>query len=108
RVAGDPSAAADVLEEVFAAICDGAVSFLGAGDAAAWLLRLTRDRSLGRQAQNARSPVGELTLSPRALVEAAFFGGVTGEEAARRLQTSEETIRANLKEGMVALRNELR
>ena len=108
RVAGDSSAASQVLEEVFAAICDGAVHFAGESDAGAWLLRLTRDRALGRQTQNVRSPVGELTLSPRSLAEAAFFDGISVQEAARRLRTTEETIRTKLKEGMVALRTELR
>lgn len=108
RIAGDPASASAILEEVFSAICDGAVSLPAGGDAAAWILRLTRDRALARQTQNARWPVGELTLSPRSLVEAAFFGGVTVQEAARRLETTEETIRMKLKEGMVALRSELR
>jgi RNA polymerase sigma-70 factor (ECF subfamily) len=108
RIAGNPAAASAMVEEVFAAICDGAASFAGEGDAAAWLLRLTRDQALARQTQNVRSPVGVLTLSPRSLVEAAFFDGITVQEAARRLETTEETIRMKLKEGMVALRAELR
>ena len=107
RVTGDAAAAGEVLEDVFGAVCAGHLG-VPAGDATAWLLRITRDRAAARQTQNARSPVVELTLSPRALVEAAFFGGVTVEEAARRLDTTEETIRMKLKEGMVALRRELR
>lgn len=107
RMAGSPAAAAEVLQEVFADICDGAVS-APAGDVAGTLLRRTRDRAAARQTQNAPSPVVELTLSPRSLVEAAFWGGISVEEAARRLGTTEETIRIKLKEGMVALRAELR
>jgi RNA polymerase sigma-70 factor (ECF subfamily) len=113
RITGKPAAAAAVLEEVFASLCDGQPPFPGTGDAAGWLLRLTRDRAMRRerasgQTQNARSTVVEVSLTPRALVEAVFFDGITAQEAARRLQTTEETIRTKLKEGMAELRAQLR
>lgn len=112
RVAGDAAAAAEVLAELFAAIVDGAVPLPEHPDATAWLLRLTRDRAAARQTQNARSSVDALTggpeLTPRALVEAVYFGSVTVEEAARQLGTDEETIRARLREGMAAIRAQFR
>lgn len=112
RVTGDATAAAAVLAELFAAIVDGALPHPATPDASAWLLRLTRDRAAARQTQNGRSSVDALTggpeVPPRALVEAVYFGNVTVEEAARRLGTTEETIRTKLKEGMAAIRAELR
>jgi DNA-directed RNA polymerase specialized sigma24 family protein len=108
RVTGDAARAANVLEEVFASLCDGPVLFDGTGDASGWLLRLTRDRALSGQTQNAATPVDGMTLTPRALVEAAFFDGISVQEAAKRLQTTEETVRTKLKEGMAELRAQLR
>ena len=112
RVTADPASASEVLVDLFAAIVDGAVSLPAGADAALWLLRLTRDRAAARQTQNARSSVDALTnateLTPRALVEAAFFSGLTVEEAATRLGASEETIRTKLREGMAGIRAQLR
>jgi RNA polymerase sigma-70 factor (ECF subfamily) len=113
RIAGEAEEAAAVLEQVFGSLCDGTASFEGQGSVAAWLIRLTRDRALGRiaarQAQSVRwSVYPDGALTPRALVEAAFFGGLSVKEVAERLQATEETVRMKLKEGMVELRAQLR
>jgi len=108
RIAGE-AAAGGVLQEVFASICDGGASFDGIGTPVAWLIRLTRDRALAGQTQNPLTAVDSGgALTPRALVEAAFYGGMTAKRVAERLGTPEETIRARLREGMAELRAQLR
>lgn len=112
RVTGDDAVAADVLEDVFLSICNGGVVLDGSRSAEAWLIRLARDRALARettrQTQTALPSVDTVGApSPRALVEAAFYGNLTVSALAERYVIPEETVRALLRDGMVALRKQL-
>jgi RNA polymerase sigma-70 factor (ECF subfamily) len=108
RILGDSAAAAAVIETTFASICAGDLRHdEGAGTPASWLIRQARDHSLARQAQTGLSSVdlGE-SPTPRLLVEAAFYGGMSVAALAERSGMPEDQVRAMLREGMTELRKQ--
>ena len=108
RVTGDRELAAEVVEELFVGIRDGSlVHDRSRGSVEAWLIRTARDMALEhREGQTAATAVKSVEASPRALVEAAFFGGLTVPELARAFSLSEEEVRQRLRGGMAELRTQ--
>lgn len=104
RVTGDRDIAAEVVEELFVGIRNGTLVH-DRGSVDAWLIRTTRDIALEhRNDQSASAAVQSTEATPRALVEAAFFGGLTVPELARAFSLSEEEVRQRLRHGMAELR----
>lgn len=101
RITGSPDAASSVLEETFAALANGAAPD-GAGEA--WLIRLTRDIALARQTQTPATSVEGMTVTPRLLLEEAFYRGATFAELAARYGLPETEIRKMIADGIRALK----
>lgn len=108
RITGDREIAAEVVEELFVAIRNGSlVHDRSRGSIEAWLIRTARDIALEhREGQTAAAAVQSMEATPRALVEAAFFGGLTVPELARAFSLSEEEVRQRLRNGMAELRTQ--
>lgn len=99
RITGDAARAADVLEDVFVAAAAGEVTERE-------LLRATRDRALARHARTAPAPVlSGGTPTPRQLVEAVFYGGMSVGAVARAYGMDDATTRQQLRAGMAELRS---
>jgi DNA-directed RNA polymerase specialized sigma24 family protein len=108
RILGDGEAACSTVADVFVAVSDGTVRQPSTSTAEAWLVRLTRDFALARQARFPISPVHEMgDVSPRQLVEEAFFGGHSIPELASAYSLTEEEVRTRLRDGMTTLRTQL-
>lgn len=110
RITGDREIAAEVVEELFVGIRNGTL-VPGRGSTEAWLIRTARDMALDhreahREGQSAAAAVQSVEATPRALVEAAFFGGLTVPELARTFSLSEEEVRQRLRHGMAELRTQ--
>ncbi|HEY2323656.1 MAG TPA: sigma factor, partial [Thermoanaerobaculia bacterium] len=104
RVTGDRELAAEVVEELFVGIRNGTLIH-DRGSVDAWLIRTARDIALEhRESQTAATTVQAMEATPRALVEGAFFGGLTVPELARAFSLSEEEVRHRLRSGMAELR----
>ena len=108
RITGDRDIAAEVVEELFVGIRNGRFVH-DRGSIEAWLIRTARDLALDhreshREGQTAAAAVQTMEATPRALVEAAFFGGLTVPELARTFSLSEEETRQRLRTGMAELR----
>jgi DNA-directed RNA polymerase specialized sigma24 family protein len=109
RVTGSRDSAADVVEQLFVGLRNGTlVPDPKASSIQAWLIRTARDWSLARrpQDQSAAASVGSSEGAPRALVEAAFFGGLSVPELARAFSLSEDEVRRRLRDGMAVLRTQ--
>lgn len=108
RILGDNrEAAASTLEDVFVALASGQAGDSANADPLPWLVRAIRDRALARQAQNAVSSVienGDIDVTPRILVEEAFYQGMDVRELARRHSLTEEQVRERIRHGMAELR----
>ena len=110
RITGDRDIAAEVVEELFVGIRNGRF-VQDRGSVEAWLVRTTRDLALDhreghREGQTAPAAVQSTEATPRALVEAAFFGGLTVPELARTFSLTEEETRQRLRVGMAELRTQ--
>ena len=106
RITGDRDLAAEVVEEVFVGIGNGTLVH-DRGSVEAWLIRVTRDIALEhREGQTASAAVHSTEATPRALVEAAFFGGLTVPELARTFSLTEQEVRHRLRNGMAELRSQ--
>jgi DNA-directed RNA polymerase specialized sigma24 family protein len=106
RITGDREVAAEVVEEVFVGIGNGTLVH-GRGSVDAWLTRVARDIALEhREGQSATAAVHSTEATPRALVEAAFFGGLTVPELARTYSLTDEEVRQRLRSGMGELRTQ--
>ena len=108
RVTGDRDIAAEVVEELFVGIGNGTlVHDRSRGSVEAWLIRTARDIALEhRESQTAARTVQSMEATPRAVVEGAFFGGLTVPELARTFSLSEEEVRQRLRGGMAELRTQ--
>jgi DNA-directed RNA polymerase specialized sigma24 family protein len=106
RITGDRDVAAEVVEELFIGIRNGRFVH-DRGSIEAWLIRTARDLALDhRESQTAAAAVQTMEATPRALVEAAFFGGLTVPELARTFSLTEEETRQRLRSGMAELRTQ--
>jgi RNA polymerase sigma-70 factor, ECF subfamily len=125
--------AEDVVQEVFVTVWRRAASFRSdRGDPAGWLYTITRNklvdhwRKLGDAAELdeldersfAEGGAGDLRLamrqalsqvSPeqRRAIEMAYFGGLTYEETAKRLQLPIGTLKSRIRSGLKTLRTVL-
>ena len=112
RVTGDRDIAAEVVEELFVGIRNGTLAHdRSRGSVEAWLIRTARDIALDhregrREGQTDAAAVHSTEATPRALVEAAFFGGLTVPELARSFSLTEEEVRQRLRHGMAELRTQ--
>ena len=106
RITGDREIAAEVVEELFVGIGNGTLVH-DRGSVEAWLIRTARNIALEhREGQSAVAAVQSTEATPRVLVEAAFFGGLTVPELARTFSLSEEEVRQRLRSGMAELRTQ--
>ncbi len=101
RITGDESAAAAVLEDVFTS--EPVPAELSE------LVRITREKSLGRYDRSVSSSVEPSGMKPvpRQLVDDAFYGGMSVADLARVYAMPEETVRTMLTAGMAELRLEV-
>jgi len=112
RITGDRDVAAEVVEELFVGLRVGSLVYDPArGSLEAWLIRMARDialdhREVQRENQTAAAAVQSREATPRALVEAAFFGGLSVAELARAFSLTEEEVRNRLRDGMAVLRTQ--
>ena len=108
RITGDRDAAADITEDLFVRIGNGSLAHDPRhGSFDAWLVRTARDASLARrEAQSPVSSVHQSEASPRSLVEAAFFGGMSATELAKIHSLGEDDVRRRLCNGMAELRTQ--
>lgn len=101
RIVGDRDLAASVLEDVFVDVANGAA------DDFASLVRATRDLARARQVRPASPSVEPAKPpKPRALVEQAFYDGMTVSNLAKAYSLSEELVRTMLLDGMAELRRQ--
>jgi DNA-directed RNA polymerase specialized sigma24 family protein len=108
RILADGEAACSTVADVFVAVSDGTVRQPPGSTAETWLVRLTRDFALARQARFPISPVDQMrNVTPRRLVEEAFFGGRSISELAGAYSLAEEEVRSMLRDGMTTLRTQL-
>ena len=108
RITGDRDVAAEVVEELFVGLRNGSLEHdPSRGSLEAWLIRAARDIALDhREGQTASAAVDSTEATPRALVEAAFFGGLAVAELARTFSLTEEEVRQRLRSGMAELRTQ--
>lgn len=133
RMLGEGSGAEDVTQAVFLKVWNAPALYRG-GNFAAWIVRVTRNRTLdvlrSRAARNESElpeslpedePIEEsafaridaervrkalATLPPeqREPIEMGFFGGITHEEIARRSGTPLGTVKTRIRSGLQKLR----
>ncbi|MEA2238934.1 MAG: Sigma-70 region 2 [Thermoanaerobaculia bacterium] len=101
RITGDRDFAADALAETFVAL--GKSNEVR--DPETYLIRATRDHALSRQTQKPSAAVVPQEVTPRQLVEEAWYG-MTVSDLATTHKTSEATIRTMLCDGMAQLRSQ--
>jgi DNA-directed RNA polymerase specialized sigma24 family protein len=100
RITGDRDAAADALESAFVSLSKHG----DVGDPVAYLIHATRDSALARQTRPASATVVVPEPSPRSMVEAAWYDGMTVSDLATRYGISEAKARGMLCDGMAELR----
>jgi len=136
RMLGDALAAEDVTQAVFLKIWTAPELFHG-GNFAAWIVRLTRNRSLdvlrvrkshgeaelpetlpeeeavedtafaNIDADNVRKALATLPPEQREPIELGFFGGITHDEIARRSGIPLGTVKTRIRMGLKKLRSAL-
>ncbi|HKI03916.1 MAG TPA: RNA polymerase sigma factor [Thermoanaerobaculia bacterium] len=124
----------DVMQEVFVAVWRRAASFRpDRGDPAGWLYTITRNklvdhwRRLGETAElnemddrrlasaehlgdsgdlrlSVRQALSQVAPEQRRAIEMAYFGGLTYEETAKRLQLPVGTLKSRIRSGLKTLR----
>jgi RNA polymerase sigma-70 factor, ECF subfamily len=136
RMLADRAAAEDLTQIVFLKVWNAPGLFRG-GNLAAWLVRVTRNRALDVlrsrsarpeselpealpedetledvafariDAQRVRAALAGLPPEQREPIELGFFGGITHEEIARRVDAPLGTIKTRIRSGLRKLRNAL-
>jgi DNA-directed RNA polymerase specialized sigma24 family protein len=102
RITSDRDAAADALEAAFVALSrTGDIR-----DPASYLVRATRDCALARQTRPASAAVVPKAATPRAMVEDAWYGGLSVNDLAANYGIPETKAREMLCEGMAQLRTQ--
>jgi RNA polymerase sigma-70 factor (ECF subfamily) len=132
QIGRNREAAEDVVQEVFVVVWRRAASYRpDRGDTPGWLYTITRNKLVDhwrrtgdalelaeideRRLAEAEEP-GELRLSvrqalsrvapeQRRAIEMAYFGGLTYEETARRLELPLGTLKSRIRTGLKALRS---
>lgn len=137
RILRDRAEAEEVLQEVFLAVWTRAATYDAAlGVPAAWLVRIARNRAIDRLRKRgtrekaaaedvaaADSPEADalklerrylirraldtLPRQQRALIEHAFFGGLTHSELAERFDLPLGTVKTRIRAGLSALRQQV-
>jgi RNA polymerase sigma-70 factor (ECF subfamily) len=132
QISRNSDAVEDVVQEVFVAVWRRAASYRPErGDIAGWLYTITRNKLVDhwRRAGDAQDlaelderrlaalePPGDLHLSvrqalnrvapdQRRAIEMAYFGGLTYEETARRLELPLGTLKSRIRSGLKTLRS---
>lgn len=133
RMLEDAAAAEDVTQSVFMKVWNSPELFRG-GNFAAWIVRITRNRSLdllrSRSSRNeselpeslpereamedlafaridaeaVRAALAALPPEQREPIELGFFGGITHEEIARRSGTPLGTVKTRIRSGLRKMR----
>lgn len=136
RMLNDATAAEDVTQSVFLKVWNAPGSYRG-GNFAAWLVRVTRNRSLDAlrarttrvesplpeslpegesmedaaaarfDAERVRRALAALPEEQRRAIELGFFGGITHEEIARTTGTPLGTVKTRIRSGLQKLRGAL-
>lgn len=136
RILGDTQGAEDVLQSVFLKVWNSPELFRG-GNFGAWIVRVTRNRSLdvlrGRAVRNegalpealpeeeaiedvafahidaarVRAALAGLPPEQREPIEMGFFDGITHEEIARRCKVPLGTVKTRIRSGLRKLRTVL-
>ena len=136
RVLSDRAAAEDVTQAVFLKIWDSPALFRG-GNFAAWIARVTRNRSLdvvrargvrdeaefsesmpvdesieeaaiaNLDGARVRDALAQLPPEQREPIELGFFDGITHQEIARRIGLPLGTVKTRIRTGLRRLRNAL-
>jgi RNA polymerase sigma-70 factor (ECF subfamily) len=135
RMLQDPDMAEDLTQAVFLTLWTAPDAFRG-GSFVPWLARLSRNRALdmlrtrshgegevppdlplegglddevfGRlDEERVRDALAALSLEQRMPIEAGFFGGVTHEEIARRIDVPADTVKTRVRAGLRKLRERL-
>ncbi len=132
RISRDAALAEDITQEVFTAVWTRATTFRpDRGGAPAWLYTLTRNklvdhwRKLGRDGEmetiedltvpapvsgdrdlrlTLRQALARVPYEQRQAIETAYFGGLTYEETASRLDLPLGTLKSRIRVGLRALR----
>jgi RNA polymerase sigma-70 factor, ECF subfamily len=134
RVLGEPSAAEDVLQEVFMQLWRTPDSFdASRGSLAGWLAVITRNRAIdflrkrrpeyqidevvvsvepdlagkaewSRLAEKIRSVLRDMAVPQRSALEMAFFEGLTHTEIAQKTGEPLGTIKTRIRAGLATLR----
>jgi RNA polymerase sigma-70 factor (ECF subfamily) len=102
RITKDRDAAADALEAAFVALSRND----DAGDPAAYLIRAVRDCALARQTRPASAAVVPEEVTPRTMVEDAWYNGLNVNDLATRYGIPEAKALGLLCEGMAQLRTQ--
>ncbi len=124
----------DLLQDVFLAVWDRATTFdARRGVAAGWLFTIARNKWFDRLRYQGRRPTSALESEPiqpplrlsletrlavvqalgqlddgqRSALELAYFGGLTYEETARRLELPLGTLKSRVRSGLNRLRQHL-
>lgn len=102
RITNDRDAAADALEAAFVAL-SGKDDI---ADAGTYLVRATRDCALARQTRPASAAVVPTEATPRALVEDAWYNGLSVKDLSTKYGIAETRAREMLCDGMAQLRRQ--
>jgi predicted RNA polymerase sigma factor len=100
RITNDRDAAADALEVAFVAVSRKD----DVQDPVTYLIRATRDCALARQTRPASAAVVPKEATPRAMVEDAWYGGLSVNDLAAKYGIPETKARQLLCEEMAQLR----
>lgn len=126
RITGNAADADEALFEAWLQVCQRSVSFGAGGSVAGWLLSLVRERSLARrraegsQSGDGAGPSGPIEVSPervdlaeratealgllddheRAVLELAYFDGLTQTETAERLGANPSDVMKWTRDGL--------
>lgn len=135
RMLGETSTAEDVTQAVFLKVWTSPEMFVS-GNFAAWLVRMTRNRTLdilrsksrthaelpldqptddlpedrafaALDAERVRGALKQLPPEQRELIELGFFGGITHDEIARRTGIALGTVKTRIRTGLRSLRSVL-